>query len=103
MTEKFQASSMFVERYAIWVTIPLQPQTNPTFSSHIQDLFNLEIQTSPQCDVKLLKVRALIKYAELFNGKLEKMYNKDNFIKLLLSFSSIEKLLSFRDTMEIWD
>lgn len=70
-----------VERYSILVSIPLE--------STDKESIKLELN----------KVRALLKHSEVYGARLEKMYNSGNKLKVSVSFSSIEKMIEFRDTM----
>lgn len=101
MAENFQALSSHVERYAILVCVPIKShissQKLPNSKNDLECNSYLTLESGIKSELD--KARALIQYAEKCNAKLEKMYNESGAVKMFISFSSIEGMIEFRDTL----
>lgn len=102
--EKHKMLEPKIEEYGIVVSIPLEAPIlivkNQTISEAEESfILKRDAESNYNKKVEFDRARALLKWAACCNAKLHEMHNEDKKLSISLSFSKMEDIILFRDSM----
>ena len=93
-----------IEKYVLVVSIPLELPIIIVKNQTIEEAEEFFIskrdkESNHAKQVEFDRARALLKWADCCDAKLVEMHNADHKLKVSLSFSTMEDMIMFRDSM----